>query len=193
MSKFKFNKLSKEQLHLIKNGGVGVLPTDTVYGIVTQIKNKNSVGRLYSLKSRENKPGTIIASNVQQIIDLGINPVYLKKANKFWPNPISIIIPVDESLTYVHLGMKGLAFRVVSNPEIVKLLDITGPLLTSSANEPGKPVANTIKEAVAYFKNKVDFYIDGGNLSSAAASAVIEINKNGIKVLRDSPKLRELS
>jgi tRNA threonylcarbamoyl adenosine modification protein (Sua5/YciO/YrdC/YwlC family) len=192
MSGFKYNNLSEQDIRLLKTGAVGVLPSDTIYGIVTQIKNKDSVERLYALKGRENKPGTIIALNIQQLIDLGVNPEYLEKANAFWPNPISIIIPVDDSLSYAHLGVNSLAFRVVADPEIAKLLDITGPLLTSSANEPGKPVANTIKEAREYFDNKVDFYIDGGDLSGATASAVIIVGDNGIKVLRDSPILQKL-
>ncbi|MCX6728709.1 MAG: L-threonylcarbamoyladenylate synthase [Candidatus Saccharibacteria bacterium] len=193
MNKFIFDELPSAQLRLIQNGGVGVLPTDTIYGIVTQVRNTDSVKRLYSLKSRENKPGTIIASSIQQIIDLGVDPSYVEKVRVFWPNPISIIIPVDDSLSHVHLGMKSLAFRVVSDPEIAKLLDKTGPLLTSSANEPGKPVASTIKEAAAYFGSQVDFYIDGDNLANSAASAVIMIDENGVKILRDSPKLQELS
>jgi tRNA threonylcarbamoyl adenosine modification protein (Sua5/YciO/YrdC/YwlC family) len=180
-------------MKLLINGGVGVLPTDTIYGIVTQVKNPESVRRLYALKSRENKPGTIIASNIQQIIDMGINPHYVKIANNFWPNPISVIIPTDNSLSYIHQNKNSLAFRVVNNPEIAALLDITGPLLTSSANKPDKPVANTINEAKKYFGDSVDFYIDGGDLSDVTASAVIRVDESGINILRNSPILQKYS
>jgi len=90
MNGFRFNSLSKRELHLLKNGGVGVLPTDTVYGLVTQATNLASVVRLYSLKHRENKPGTIIASSIQQIIDLGIEPEHISAAKTYWPNPTSV-------------------------------------------------------------------------------------------------------
>jgi L-threonylcarbamoyladenylate synthase len=191
MSEFKFNNLSRQHLQLLNNGGVGILPTDTIYGIVTQVKNHESVKRLYKLKDRENKPGTIIASNIQQIIDLGIRQKYIEIARDFWPNPISVILPADDSLSYIHQGKNSLAFRVVSDPEIAKLLDITGPLLTTSANEPGKPVANTIDEARKYFGNLVDFYINGGDLSNTVASAVIMVNENRVNVLRNSPELKK--
>jgi len=192
MSGFIFSKLSESNLRLLNTGGVGILPTDTIYGIVTQVKNPESVKRLYALKSRENKPGTIIASNVQQIIDLGIKQKYIDMAQSFWPNPISIILPADESLSYLHHGLNSLAFRVVSNSQIAKLLDITGPLLTTSANEPGQPVANTVSEAREYFGDLVDFYIDGGNLSDATASAVILISNDEVMVLRSSPVVQEI-
>jgi L-threonylcarbamoyladenylate synthase len=192
MSEFQFSKLSKHHLRFLTSGGVGVLPTDTIYGIVTQVNNRESVKRLYRLKSRENKPGTIIASNIQQIIDLGISPRYVEKARVFWPNPISVIIPVEDTLSYAHLGKNSLAFRVVSDPQIAQLLDITGPLLTSSANKPNQLVANNINDAKKYFGDSVDFYIDGGNLDSSTASAVILIHNNDIKVFRNSPTLKKI-
>ena len=48
---------------VLQSGAVGVMPTDTVYGLVCQATNESSVARLYALKARENKPGTIIAAD----------------------------------------------------------------------------------------------------------------------------------
>lgn len=183
MVSFRFDQLSLNDIKLIQTG-VGVLPTDTVYGLVAPAVNPDLVQRLYDLKSRERKPGTIIASNTQQLIDLGVDPRYIKKVERYWPNPVSIVIPVDESLTYLHQGVGSLAFRVVSNPEVSNLLNLTGPLLTSSANQPGDPVASTVAEARKYFGDQVDFYIDGGDLSERLASTIIKIDENGIVVLR---------
>jgi L-threonylcarbamoyladenylate synthase len=188
---FKFNDIAKKDLSILVAGGVGVLPTDTIYGLVTSVNNPKSVKRLYDLKSRENKPGTIIASNVQQIIDLGIEQKYIEAARRFWPNPISIILPADDSLSYAHQGKNSLAFRVVSDPEVRALLNITGPLLTSSANQPDMPVASNLDEAKEYFGETVDFYIDGGNIENSTASAVIKIDEGGMVVLRDNPILNK--
>lgn len=180
-----FDQLSSESLQSLENGGVGVMPTDTVYGIVTQVNNPESVKRLYLLKSRDCNPGTIMASSTQQLIEMGVEPRYVKIASVFWPNPISVVMPVNDSLSYVHLGKNSLAFRIVADPEIAKLLDITGPLLTSSANHPSQKVADTVNEASDYFGNSVDFYIDGGDYSGAQASTIIRIDETGIKLLRN--------
>jgi len=185
MSAFKFDQLSESDIQLLQNGGIGVIPTDTVYGVVTQASNHESVKRLYALKNRIGKPGTIITANIQQLLYMGVEQHYIEKTNKFWPGPTSIIIPVGDSLSYLHQGKNSLAFRVVSNPEIAKLLNITGPLLTSSANHPGEPVANTIAEAKKYFGDSIDFYIDGGDLSNTKSSKIIEIAKTEIKTIRN--------
>lgn len=169
---------------MIKDGGVGVIPTDTVYGLVTQAKNKKSVARLYELKNRYKKPGTIIAANIEQLANLGIERKYLDMAARFWPGPISIIMPSGVLLRYLHQGVGSLACRLVSDSDIYKLLLETGPLLTSSANLPGEPVANNIREAKKYFGKSVDFYIDGGDLSDRKPSSLIEIKGNEIINLR---------
>ena len=62
----------------LQSGAVGIMPTDTVYGLVCQAASEASVARLYALKARENKPGTLIAANLQQLIDLGLKARYLK-------------------------------------------------------------------------------------------------------------------
>jgi L-threonylcarbamoyladenylate synthase len=185
MSKFIFKTLDDSSLKMLANGAVAVIPTDTVYGIVTQVKNRRPVGRLYGLKNRTGDPGTIIAANLQQIIDMGVAEDYVKTASRFWPNPISVILPVNDNLDYLHLGKMGIAFRVVADEEIRKLLEVTGPLLTTSANRPGEPVANTILEAKEVFGERVDLYVDGGDLSGAKASTILKIDETGIHILRD--------
>jgi len=179
------NTLSDKKLFgLIVDGAVGVLPTDTVYGLACSAANENAVTRLYSLKNREQKPGTIIAASIEQLVDLGIKARYLKAVEQFWPNPISIIIPTGLDLGYLHQGKMSLAIRIPSDKPLVDLLERTGPLLTSSANHPGEPEATTIEEAKAYFGESIDFYVDGGDLSGRKPSTVIRIIDDAVEVLR---------
>lgn len=181
------NTLSDSRLiELLRNGSVGVMPTDTVYGLVCSAANAEAVERLYQIKSREHKPGTIIASNIDQIAGLGIKLRYLKAVEQFWPNPISIIIPVsDPGLQYLHQGKLSLACRIVKAPsELLNVLSITGALLTSSANQPGETPANTTAEAQQYFGDKIDFYVDGGDLSGQKPSTLIRIVDDAVEVLR---------
>jgi L-threonylcarbamoyladenylate synthase len=169
---------------VLKDGAVGILPTDTVYGLVCAAKNRSSVERLYSLKSREHKPGTIIAADIEQLADLGLKRRYLKAVEGFWPGAVSVIIPTGEELDYLHQGMHGLAVRVPDNENVRALLIQTGPLLTTSANHPGEPTASTLVEAKSYFDGNVDFYVEGGDLSGRPPSTVIRIVDDAIEVLR---------
>lgn len=177
----------------LKSGAVGVLPTDTVYGLVCRAADENAVKRLYKLKSREYKPGTVIAASIEQLIELGISARYLKPVAHFWPNPISIVVPCEPNFEYLHLGKQSLAVRVVTDSPLATLLRDIGPLLTSSSNQPGQPLANTLHEARAYFGDQVDFYVDGGDLSGRPASTIIQVIDDEIEVLRQGTvKFNEL-
>ncbi|MDZ7744558.1 MAG: L-threonylcarbamoyladenylate synthase [Candidatus Saccharibacteria bacterium] len=169
---------------LMNLGRVGVMPTDTVYGLVCRAQDKQAVSRLYSQKQRENKPGTVIAANVAQLVELGFKYRYVNAGEQFWPGPVSVVLPLGHDLKYLHLGKHSLAVRITADGELKALLEQTGPLLTSSANHPGKPESETIDEAKAYFGDSVDFYVDGGDLSGRKPSTVIRIIDDAVEVLR---------
>lgn len=168
---------------LLSEGAVGVLPTDTVYGLVCRAADETAVRRLYGLKKRENKPGTVVAASLEQLIELGIKARYLKAVEQFWPNAISVEIP--HGVAYLHQNTGRQAFRVVKESKaLIDLLKATGPLLTSSANLPGESPASTITGAEKYFGDKVDFYVDGGDLSDREPSTLIRIVDDVVEVLR---------
>lgn len=171
---------------LDKPGAIGVIPTDTVYGVVARAADEAAVARLYELKKRDDKPGTLIAANIGQLEELGLKHRYLKAVEEFWPGAVSVVIPAaDPALKYLHKGKMSLAVRIPKDKDLTELLKKTGPLVTSSANHPGKPVATTIKQAKDYFGDKVDFYTDGGDLSKREASTIIRIVDDAIEVLRE--------
>ena len=172
-------------VELINSGGIGVIPSDTVYGLVASASNRQAVERMYALKHREKKPGTTIAASTDQLIHLGIPPADLTKAAKLWPNPLSIILTPNESFSYIHQGKGASPFRVVKDATISSLLSKTGPLVTTSANEPGQPTAVDITEAQKFFGENVDFYVDGGLIGERPPSTIIRFTEDGgIELIR---------
>ena len=169
-----------------KPGTIGVIPTDTVYGVVARAADPEAVARLYALKHREGKPGTLVAANMEQLEELGLKHRYLKAVEQFWPGALSVIIPcADPALTYLHQGKMSLAVRIPAKKEFQELLALTGPLLTSSANHPAEPPATTITEAKNYFGDEVDLYFDGGDLSDHKPSTIIRIVDDAIEIIRE--------
>ena len=164
---------------LYAGAGIGVLPTDTIYGLTASAHNAEAVERLYHLKHREQKPGTVIAASVEQLRQLGVADEYLNQVAHLWPNPLSIELPIGADLDYLGQHTGHCAFRVVADPDVHKLLEQTGPLLTSSANHPGKPAAMNIAEALAYFSDQVDFYVDGGDRPGGVPSTVARLLPSG--------------
>jgi len=180
--------MNKEDIQLVAksllNGGLAVIPTDTQYGLVVRASDELAVAKLYAVKKREGKPGTIIAASVDQLVELGLKARYLKAVAQYWPNPISVVIPVGFDLPYLHLGKMTLAVRIPKVTALIKLMQKTGPLLTSSANLPGDDPAATIQDAKKIFGDEVDVYVDGGNLAGRSPSTVIRIVDDSVEVLR---------
>lgn len=166
-------------------GAIGVIPTDTVYGVVARASDQTAVARLYKLKNRESKPGTIIAASIDQLVELGIKRRYLTAVKQFWPGAVSVIIAcADPDLRYIHQGVGSLPVRIPSDKATQAILQVTGPLLTSSANNPGEPPASKVEQARITFGDNVDFYIDGGDLSNRQPSTIIRVVDDAIEVIR---------
>ena len=137
------------------------------------------------MKKRTGKPGTVIAANIAQLEALGLKHRYLKAVEQYWPGPISVIIPVsDPKLAYLHQGKQSLAVRIPKPAELNSLLLKTGPLLTSSANSPNEPPAETLQQARSYFGDEIDFYENGGDRSGVSASTLIRVIDDAVEVLR---------
>jgi len=173
----------EEAARLLAKGAVGVMPTDTVYGLVAQADNESAVQRFYALKNREQKPGTLIAANTAQLLALGVPQSEIDQVAKWWPNQLSAVLTVN-GREYLHQGVGTLAMRVVAHPKIRELLEQTDPLITSSANQPGQPPATNLDEAAAYFGDTIDFYVDGGVIADALPSTIIRPTATGIEILR---------
>ena len=169
---------------LLKSGCVGVIPTDTIYGLACLASNKEGASRLYGLKKRDKKLGTFIAASVEQLLTLGLDEKALRAVEHLWPNPISVVVPLLDKNSHLDLGKGSLAVRIPKDEALLKLLEQTGPLVTSSANLFDHPPANTIEEAKDYFDERVDFYVDHGDLSGRPPSTIAKIMDGSIEVLR---------
>lgn len=181
---------------VLEEGGVAVMPTDTIYGVVGKAEDNSTVERIYKIRKRSpEKPCIILIGDISELKKFSINlsEEQRNKIHEFWPTnttreklaPVSIVFDCsDDSLLYLHRGTNTLAFRVPLLKELRELLLKVGPLIAPSANPEGMPPAQNTKEAKEYFKNDVDLYVDAGEIMSKASN-VIKLNKDGsIAVLR---------
>ena len=180
-----FNKLDDiELVQLIKSGAIGVLPTDTVYGLVGSARMPSILDQINVLKGREQKAGTMLAGSVDQLIEFGLDPLALNKVAHLWPNPISVVIDCDTSVINQIQGSGSVAVRIPANEQLRSLLLATGPLVTSSANLSGKQVVSKIEQATKIFGENVSFYVDGGDLSDNAASTIVKLSGDKLTIIR---------
>lgn len=136
-------RITSETVDILKGGGVGVLPTDTIYGLVGSALNPKTVRRIYKIRKRNlKKPLIILISSLRDLakfdISLGVEDKKLIK--RFWPGPVSIIFRCSiKELEYLHRGKKSLAFRLPKDRILCDLIKKTGPLVAPSANPEGSP------------------------------------------------------
>ncbi len=172
----------------LQKGGIVVMPTDTLYGIVGKAENKETVEHIYELRKRSpDKPCIILIANVSELDQFGIIPTEeQKKEIENYKESTSFVVDCsEEKFEYLHRGTKTLAFRIPAPKELQNLLKQTGSLIAPSANIEGEPPAKNILEAQKYFGNTVDLYIDGGE-TTGKASKVIKLHKDGsIDILRN--------
>ena len=166
--------MEKTIVQILEHEGVGVFPTDTIYGIVGSALSRKAVRRIYRLRRRNTKkPMIILIGSFDDLLMFKIKlEAKVKKAlSTFWPGKVSIILPCPiKKFKYLHRGTNTLAFRLTAKKSLRKLIEKTGPLVAPSANFEGEPPAKTIREARAYFGDNVDFYIDGGKLNGRPSS-----------------------
>ena len=171
----------------LKNGGVAVMPTDTLYGIVGQADNETVVNRIYTIRKRNpEKPCVILIGNIDELEKFGIAlNENQKNVVEQIDEPTSFVMDcLNEKFTYLHRGTKTLAFRIPSSQALQNLLLEIGPLIAPSANTEALPPAENIQEAKNYFDTSVDLYMDAGS-NSGKASKIIKLHKDGsITVIR---------
>lgn len=156
----------KEEINILKKGGIGVLATDTLYGIVGSALSPKAVRRIYAVKGRDDKkPFIILIASLNDLKKFSVRLTTEQKRflAKEWPGPVSIILPCKpKKFEYLHRGTESLAFRIPRSKRLIELLKKTGPLVAPSANPQGLTPAKNITVARDYFEDSVDFYIPTG-------------------------------
>ncbi len=182
-----FKSFTSSVIKVLKSGGIGVLPTDTIYGLVGSALNKKTVARIYKLRRRNpKKPMIVLIGSISDLKKFEI-PLFYNSSpllSKFWPGKVSIVLPCPSlKFEYLHRETKTLAFRFPKPKKFRDFLRKTGPLIAPSANLEGQPPAKTITEAQKYFGAKIDFYVNAGK-KNAKPSRLVKILDGKIIELR---------
>ena len=185
------SKNLQETIKAIKEGKVLVCPTDTVYGLICDAKNKKSVTKIFRIKKRpKGKPISIFVKNLGMAkkfakIDKKTEG-FLKEA---WPGAITAVLRPKKNLPCnISKGKNTIGLRIPKYKMITILIDkINRPLAESSANISGQPPSGSIKKVLRQFKRRKyqpDLIIDAGNLPKSKPSTVLDLTIFPPKVLR---------
>ncbi len=176
------------EAQMLRQGKIGVISTDTLYGIVAAALHEEAVERVYDLKGRTTtKPCIVLISSPTKLSLFDIKPTEKQEEvlSQYWPGAVSIVLPSGTGTPqYLHRGMGTLAFRVPGDVRLREFLKVSGPLVAPSANPEGSPPATTIDEAKTYFGDQVDFYLDGGECLGASSTLISFDEHDSVIVLR---------
>jgi len=171
----------------IKNGGVVVFPTDTVYGIGCDPYNKEAVQKIYRIKSREiSKSLPILAFSkdiATKIVEFDKDSE--KIAKKIWPGPLTIILKLTDEKLRTSLNVDDkIAIRVPKHQCTLELLKKCNFIIGTSANISG---TNSFKDPQECYRSIHDFdlFLDGGIITSGGESTIIEFKEGKLKIHRE--------
>lgn len=184
-------KTIKKTTQLIKKGKVLVCPTDTVYGLVCDAKNKKAIRKLFNLKKRPSrKPIPIFVKNIKMAKQYAyINKKQANFLKKIWPGKVTVVLKKKKGLPKILFGnKKTIGLRIPKYKIINQLLSATNrPLTGTSANLSGCPHSPKIKEIVKQFENKKlqpDLVVDVGNLKPSRPSTIVDLSGSKLKIIR---------
>ena len=174
----------------LKRGEVIVFPTETFYGLGADALDNAAVERVISLKGRDPRnPISIIVGDEKMLGEVvsEIPSSAGKLISRFWPGPLTLVLPARRALPEPLLNIEGkVGVRVSSHPLATRLTRELGhPLTATSANPSGKEPARTLDEARAYFAGRVRIFLEGGKLGGKKGSTVIEVVHKELRVIRE--------
>jgi L-threonylcarbamoyladenylate synthase len=172
----------------LRNGGIVIFPTETVYGMGTSAFAGAGIRRIYSLKGRQwRKPLAVLVATLEAAHPLieEIPAEASRFAKAFWPGPLTILFKASPLGRLVTGGLETIGVRIPDHPIALAILRKVGlPLATTSVNHSGEKPAVSGAACAKLFGSKVDWLIDGGVCRMKEASSVVDLSHYPFTVIR---------
>lgn len=188
------NELTRESAldaaaQAVRDGGLIVLPTDTVYGIGADAFTPDAVQDLLMAKGRgRDVPPPVLVGDPAVLHALAVDVPDSAEdlANAFWPGALTLILRAQPSLTWDLGETRGtVALRMPDDETALALLRRTGPLAVSSANRHGRPAALSVMDAATQLGDQVSIYLDGGPARIGTSSTIIDLTVEPPQIVRE--------
>ena len=161
----------------VRRGRVVAIPTDALYTLVADPFNLRAVTQVFTAKGRESHRSLpILVHDLMMAEELAgeLNNRFYILARRFWPGPLTIIVPASAKVPLKVTGNTGrMALRQSRSNVAQKLLEMcNGPLIATSANISGHPTCRSGIEVFGMMDGRVDLVVDGGMCAGAGATTV---------------------
>ncbi|MEM2138905.1 MAG: L-threonylcarbamoyladenylate synthase [Candidatus Woesearchaeota archaeon] len=187
------SKEIEKAAELIKKNELVAFPTETVYGLGANALNKDAVKKIFIAKGRPSDNPLIVhicrkkdIFNYANFNSLEQKELALKLIKKFWPGPLTLILPKKEIVPYeTTANLETIAIRMPKNKIALKLIKLSNcPIAAPSANLSGKPSGTTFKHVYNDFNGKISCIIKSKKTKFGLESTVIDLTSKPVLLLR---------
>lgn len=177
-------------LEILHKGGIVAFPTDTVYGVGSLAFDNAAIESIYTAKQRpiEKAIPVLIGdlSDLEKVVE-NIPQMALDFASRFWPGPLTCIVPKKPTLPPAISATETVAVRIPDHPDALALLRAAGPMAVTSANISGMNSPSTAQEVFEQLNGRIPLILDGGKTPGGIPSTLVDCTGESPKILREGP------
>jgi L-threonylcarbamoyladenylate synthase len=177
-------------LEVLNNGGLVAFPTDTVYGLGVSVFNGAAIEGIYLAKNRPlEKSIPILIGEIDDLVKVSgeVPEIALKLAERFWPGPLTLIVPKHPDLPKQVSSKPTVGVRMPDYPMVRNLLHLAGPMAVTSANLSGQTNPSTAEEVWGQLSGRIALILDGGKTPGGVPSTVVDCLGAELIILREGP------
>lgn len=178
-----------EATELLRDDGVIALPTETLYGLAADGLSPTALARVNRLKRKpQDAPVLLLLAGAEQIATLSdrVPELFLQLAERFWPGPLTLVVPAREGLPPQITQRGTVAVRVpgLTLPRQIAAR-LGGPISGVSANRSGAAPCRRALDVAEVFGNEIDLILDGGPTPAGAPSTILDLSGPRPRLVRD--------
>lgn len=177
-----------EGARILKDGGLVVFPTETVYGLGANAYNENAVANIFKAKGRpQDNPLIVHISSLDQVKDIAVDvpDEFYKLAERFMPGPLTVILKKSDKIPYVvTAGGDTVGVRMPDNAYTRQLIAKSFPLAAPSANRSKHISPTTAQHVYEDLNGEVDLILDDGACQVGIESTVLDLTVDVPTILR---------
>ena len=177
-------------LRILQSGDIVAFPTDTVYGLGALAFNNTAIESIYKAKNRPIEKAIPILigdlSDFEKVAD-DIPNMALRFASRFWPGPLTCIVPKKQTLPLAVSATSTVAVRIPDHVDARALLRAAGPMAVTSANISGGQNPSTAQEVYDQLNGRIPLILDGGTTQGGIPSTLVDCTGELPMILREGP------
>lgn len=184
----------RRALEILRAGGLVAFPTDTVYGVGALAFDGKAVQSIYTAKDRPiEKAIPVLIGDMEDLdkIAIDIPNMAQKLASRFWPGPLTILVPKKLGLPKAVSATAAVGVRVPDHDIARALLRAAGPIAVTSANIAGQASPTAAEQVFAQLGGRIALIIDGGKTPGGTPSTLVDCTGDEIRILRRGPITEE--